>query len=230
MKADFSRLQFNLDKQYTRVLQQQGRVTLDSDWNEQVTLQADLDRKRLQDLIGLCGAPHGNPGFFIALDAGDLTISSGVIYVHGLRLELESPVKYRGEPRQPFLPDPTPRTDPGVSERVDLVYLCATERHMTYLEDDAIREVALGGPDTTTRVRTAWQVQVQEGVGLDRCEEDFSALMPAAVGDGLLTTATTPPSVDEDPCVTPTGSGYRGLENRLYRVEVHQGGRHQRHG
>ena len=228
MKADFSRLQFNLNKDYTRVLQQQGRVTLDADWNEHVTLQADLDHKRLIDLIGLCGVPHGNPGFEITAPASDPQISTGVIYVHGLRIQLDSPpdgsaIHYSS---QPYLPDPPALTDPGVA-RIDLVYLCARERHITYLEDDDIREVALGGPDTTTRVQTVWQVRVLEPEGdavFERCEEDFSDLMPDPLGGGLLTTSTTPPSVDENPCVTPTGSGYRGLENRLYRVEVHQGG------
>ena len=59
MKADYSRLRFNLNKGYTRVLQQQGRVALGADWNEHVSIQADLDRKRLQDVIGHCGAPYG---------------------------------------------------------------------------------------------------------------------------------------------------------------------------
>ena len=39
------------------------------------------------------------------------------------------------------------------------------ERHVTALEDEAIREVALGpqGPDTTTRVKIVWHGQDGEG-------------------------------------------------------------------
>jgi len=38
MKGDFSRLRFRPDKNYTSVLQQQGRVALDADANEQCAI------------------------------------------------------------------------------------------------------------------------------------------------------------------------------------------------
>ncbi len=41
---------------------------------------------------------------------------------------------------------------------------------------------------------------------------------------GQLNARTSPAPPDDDPCCTiPPGAGYRGLENQLYRVEVHQG-------
>lgn len=40
-----------------------------------------------------------------------------------------------------------------------LVYLDLWERHITYIEDDNIREVALAGPDTATRAKLVWQVK-----------------------------------------------------------------------
>lgn len=227
MKADYSRFRFNLNKGYSRVLQQQGRVTLDADWNEQVSIQADLDRKRLQDVVGHSGVPYGDPGFLVSIDdagsALNLDLSAGTIYVAGHRIHLDDSGKYNP---QPFLPDPPAISDPGESNRVDLVYLCVRERHVTYLEDETIREVALGGPDTTTRVQSIWQVSVKEGVSLADCEEDADAIMAeAGVGAGALTTIEdSTVSADDNPCVTPADSGYRGLENRLYRVEVHAGG------
>ncbi|MBA3493950.1 MAG: hypothetical protein H0T87_07525, partial [Gammaproteobacteria bacterium] len=48
-----------------------------------------------------------------------------------------------------------------------LVYLDVWERHLTYIEDDLIREVALGGPDTATRAKIVWQVKVLKGVSMD---------------------------------------------------------------
>jgi hypothetical protein len=33
------------------------------------------------------------------------------------------------------------------------------ERHVTWIEDDSIREPALGGPDTCTRAKVTWQVK-----------------------------------------------------------------------
>ena len=40
-----------------------------------------------------------------------------------------------------------------------LVYLDVWQRHVTVLDDRLLREVALGGPDTTTRIKTVWQVK-----------------------------------------------------------------------
>ena len=42
------------------------------------------------------------------------------------------------------------------------VYLDVWERHVTYLDDDRIREVALGGPDTATRAKVVWQVKIMQ--------------------------------------------------------------------
>jgi hypothetical protein len=36
------------------------------------------------------------------------------------------------------------------------------ERHITTVEDDSIREKALGGPDTATRTKVVWQVKLME--------------------------------------------------------------------
>ncbi|NCC30740.1 MAG: hypothetical protein EOM24_01805, partial [Chloroflexia bacterium] len=164
MKADYSRIRFNLDKNYSRVLQQQGRVMLDADWNEHVSIQADLDHKRLIDLVGACGVPDGNANadanFRITEGASltDLKIAPGIIYVAGHRVELKEEETYS---KQPFFPEPPALTEPenSAEQRIDLVYLCVRERHITYLEDETIREIALGGPDTTTRVQTIWQVR-----------------------------------------------------------------------
>ena len=42
-----------------------------------------------------------------------------------------------------------------------IIYLDAWEHHVTHLENDHIREVALGGPDTATRAQVVWQVRVE---------------------------------------------------------------------
>ena len=111
MKGDFTRDTFRQRKHYSSVRMQQGRVQLDSDWNEQVDIQAHLQRTEAIDVIGRCGVPvHGAgfgtdaaPGFSIGvvpdapaartggLAAGqDLSISPGRIYVDGILCELES--------------------------------------------------------------------------------------------------------------------------------------------
>src|SRR5881227_3362192 len=66
MKGDFSRLNlFDPLTQYTRVMQQQGRVQLDADWNEQADILLHYLRTLAADLIGPFGAPanpDGTPG------------------------------------------------------------------------------------------------------------------------------------------------------------------------
>ena len=56
-RGDFTRDTFNPDHQFSRVLMQQGRVQLDADWNEQVSIMTHYLRNLASDLIG----PHGAP-------------------------------------------------------------------------------------------------------------------------------------------------------------------------
>ncbi len=215
MKGDFTRFTYDPAKRYTRVLKQQGRVDLDADWNELNDILDGLDRTTRIDVIGECGAPIANPGFVIGLNGAgtDLTISQGRFYAHGLLLELPAPgTTYL---TQPLLPNP-PALNP-VDGNVDAVFLDVWERHITAVEDPSIREVALGGPDTTTRVQTIFQVRITQDVGAVTCD---TMPFPAASG-GLMLASVVPVPPSDDLCAIAPLGGYRGLENRLYRVEVH---------
>ena len=53
-----------------------------------------------------------------------------------------------------FPPPPLPAAGDAV------VYLDVWEREVTYVEDPALLDVALGGADTATRRQTVWQVRV----------------------------------------------------------------------
>lgn len=70
MKGDFSRFTFERDKQYSGVFMQQGRVQLDSDWNEAVDIDTYHREMALHDLVGPCGAPAHNPGFEVLVRQG----------------------------------------------------------------------------------------------------------------------------------------------------------------
>ena len=58
MKADITRRSFRADKHYSRTVQQQGRVPLDADWNEQLEIQAHRDTAEANDVIGAVGVYH----------------------------------------------------------------------------------------------------------------------------------------------------------------------------
>ena len=114
-------------------------------------------------------------------------------------------------------------------------YLDVWERHISYIEDDSIREVALGGPDTATRAKVVWQVKLAPPCGstsnagnIDgsaRCcsAEEISLLFQPAEPARLKARARM--AVDAtDPCIIAPDARYRGAENQLYRVEIHSGG------
>ena len=58
MKGDFTRFSYNPQRRYSRVLKQQGRVDLDSDWNEAVEIFTQLERSEARDVIGRSGVPE----------------------------------------------------------------------------------------------------------------------------------------------------------------------------
>ncbi|MBA2712759.1 MAG: hypothetical protein H0U55_04275, partial [Rubrobacteraceae bacterium] len=220
MKGDFSSLRNGHSRHYTGVLKQQGRVDLDADWNEYVGIQEYLHNTVEKDVIGACGVPKHGGGFHVGWDAGakDLTISSGRIYVDGILCELDNETSYLSQPDFPGRPE----LDPAEG-RTDLIYLDLWQRHVTAVEDPEIREKALGGPDTTTRLQTVCQIKSfrVEDRGDAGCADEIQGWPPAT--GGCLSTREDPAQPSNDPCLIAPGGGYRGLENRLYRVEVHRG-------
>jgi Family of unknown function (DUF6519)/Right handed beta helix region len=225
MSGDYTRFTFDPLKRYSGVRMQQGRVQLDSDWNEEI----DILRRRLRttslDIMGPLGVPYtvSPNAFSIGLIAGppaDLSIGPGRLYVDGIQIEAfgADGATYNHQPFFPpqlagFPPPALPTTGDAV------VYLDVWQREVTYIEDPALLDVALGGADTTTRLQTVWQLRVDPMQG---------AACGVPVGEaksaGRLTTRAIAPPAPDDPCILPPASGYRGLENRLYRIEVHTGG------
>jgi len=103
------------------------------------------------------------------------------------------------------------------------VYLDVWERAITYAEDDSIREVALGGPDTAARSKVVWQVKWQPATtnsdGLWQCST------PTPVPSrGWLQAMAKQNSVSTDPCIINPNAAYTGPENQLYRVEINRAG------
>ncbi|HEY4574428.1 MAG TPA: DUF6519 domain-containing protein [Thermoanaerobaculia bacterium] len=228
MKGDFTRSTWNPTKRYSGVRQQQGRVQTDADWNEQVDIGTYLRETSLGDLIGRCGAPRTGGGFKVGLngDATDLTLSAGRLYVDGILCELAPDTTYTAQ---------LAGLDPALSAALKpalpaatgtcFVYADVWQRHVTALEDPAIRETALGGPDTATRTQTFWQVKLLPVDAGSHCLSTPRAWLSAtAAPTGKLRARTHPGEPPTEPCIVPANAGYTRLENQLYRVEVHQEG------
>ena len=86
-------------------------------------------------------------------------------------------------------------------------YLEVWQREVSATEDESLLEPALGGADTSTRLVTVSQVRLARVAGdVRRREPDWA--VPTDTSDATLA----------------VGGGYVGTDNRLYRVEIHDGG------
>lgn len=233
MKGDFSRYTFDPTKGFTQVLRQQGRVDVDADWNEQQAIHSYLDRTTRGDLIGPAGAPIENAGFSIELDDGALRIGAGHFYVQGQFVELGQATLLADQPYlagvYPFHDtDGTPIEDP-VSGRY-VFFLETWDYHITAVEDPSLKEPALGasGPDTTTRLKTAWRVRALR-LGDTSSDVHCETSTPAWTSlitppDGTLAARARAEPAATNLCVLPETAGYQSLDHRHYYVEVHDAG------
>lgn len=166
-RGDFTRDTYTPQKQFLRVLMQQGRVQLDADFNEQVSILLHYLQTLATDLIGPHGGPANNAGFAIApvLDNSqleNLVISEGRYYVEGLLCEnTQNNASYE---HQPYLSIHGEYEYPKLPF---LVYLDIWERHIDSIQDadstqSSIRESALNGVDTAARSQVIWQVKLTQ--------------------------------------------------------------------
>lgn len=162
MKSDITRDTFRPTKHFSRVISQQGRVTLDADTNEQTSILLHYLRTLATDLIGPYGAPLMRPGFKLVSNPDGLFIAPGRYYVDGILVENDGACLYTDQPYYvPPADDALAKiiTSNANADASFWVYLDVWERHVTSVEDASISEPALGGPDTCSRAQVAWQVK-----------------------------------------------------------------------
>ncbi|MET0309923.1 MAG: DUF6519 domain-containing protein [Sphingomonas sp.] len=247
MKGDFSRDTYHAGSHYSRVMMQQGRVQLDSDWNEQTAILLGYMRALTRDVFGPAAGPAAECGFqivtsesrdslskevaaqvdaFLKSEKGDLgdddmLILPGRYYVGGLPVEAGDPIRYRAQSGFPFGEAPVD----SLRQRNWLAYLDVWEEYVSADQDPAIRDVALGGIDTCGRARIRWQVRLLLDIK-DRSE--FDAL--TATGTGRLRARANPTEDADELCSITPDARYRGAENQLYRVEIQTGGKAEEKG
>jgi hypothetical protein len=247
---DNSRFTFNPRNDYTGVVMQQGRVQLDSDWNEWL---AELTR-RIQagtlDILGRAVYPATTPHAFeiTASSSGGkntLLIGPGRMYVDGLLAENHGdPAAAQWDPalgemsdapqpslasstigaidytQQPYMP---PNTALPSGNGPFLAYLDVWIRPVDYINDSDLIDPAVG-VDSTGRLQTVWQVRLKDLSNSPgaTCDSPIEG-WPPAPSAGLLSTGTTP-TAPSGPCCLTSGAAYTGLENQFYRVEIHLAG------
>ncbi|MEO1515433.1 MAG: DUF6519 domain-containing protein [Bacteroidota bacterium] len=245
---DISRVSFDPKKRYVGVRRQQGRVQTDFDHNEDERLKNEERRKSRRHIIGPYGSPdHGFRCENLRLAADgrfDFDIQAGHLYLGGLALrmdplaqgpplQLESYRRQRDWLQQTAAQSRVPLLPAG-GERYDLVYLEAWQQSVSAVEDNELLEPALGGPDTTTRIRNMRRVQVQEDVGTADCLEAWEAFRQSwqarqlgviddeflAATDATLTVSYSNAGLPRDLCSPSVLGGYLGAENQAIRVQL----------
>ena len=253
MSFDTSRFTFDPRKDYAGVVMEQGRVQTDADWNEWLAEVSRRIQAGTLDTMGHAVYPATTPYAF-QIRAGSsgatntMLIGVGRMYVDGLLVE------NHGDPASAVWdtalaelsntpqPPPTPPLPLDATNAIDftaqpyapaasiptgagsyLAYLDVWRRPVTFIEDPSLVDSAIG-VDTTGRVQTAWQVKlmpVPQGATWSCATPDSDIPWPASAGQLSTATITSGPS---GPCCLTTGSGYTGVENQFYRVEIHNPG------
>jgi hypothetical protein len=241
MKGDFSRLSFDRRRQFSAVLLQQGRVLTDADFNEQAALQQDFLRRFVVDLVGTRW--RVGDGFALtAAGANDFAIAPGRFYLGGLLCANDAACTWRTQPMPPRPPDDV--LAPGVA------YVEAWERAVSAAEDPSLLEPALGGTDTSVRSQIVWQVRLLTRDTLKSLVAPLTTALKsrAASGDvaarmALKSVAAAAKVLFGNPGTgraadalfdlldsarprlrVRTQDGYRGQDNRFYRIEIHDPG------
>ncbi len=234
MHGDFSSVTFDSLDRFSAVVALQGRISVEADQNEQTAIVQHYLRTLVTDLLGAHAWPTENAGFDItpvpAADVG-LKISKGRCYVDGMLVENPGEVSFFDQPDARFAPSQhaLPKTFPYFA------YLEVCERLVTFVEQPSIRDVALGvgGPDSSARSKVVWQVRYKDQLPGDVPTDVDGALgwwadnvAPALLDErsGQLTAAVSAGKEDEL-CALAPDAGFRGIENQLYRVEIHESGR-----
>lgn len=243
MSFDTSRFTFNPWNDYSGVVMEQGRVQLDSDWNEWLAQLLRRIQAGTLDILGQAVYPATTPFAFqitVTTDASGVNhvnIGPGRMYVDGLLAENHGAqstaawdpalAELSGSP-QPAGASPTGTIDftaqpyyPGAAlpegSGPFLAYLDVWTRPVTYLEDANLVDPAVN-VDTTGRLQTVWQVKLAAVQGATCASTPWAGPSIGQLTNGYARSGAS------GPCCLTSGANYTGLENQFYRVEIHQPG------
>ncbi|MBV8972491.1 MAG: hypothetical protein JO290_09400, partial [Sphingomonadaceae bacterium] len=226
MASDRARISYDPTRAYRGVIAQQGRVTLEADLNEESAIARETLRLETIDIVGPAGTPDDGYKVAGAPTPAQVTVGAGTYYLGGWRLSLDAPVALGQQPE--WLDAPAL---PGATNA--LVALLVTEQSVCAVEDQALREVALGGPDTGARDRLVQRFPLIPIQG-DTCETAAAIVAKELVAEGItidpasfellsdarLSVGFVPDPAPADPCTPAAAGGYLGADNQLIHVTV----------
>ena len=235
MGSDRARVSYDPGRHWQAVISQQGRVTLEADANEATAIAAEHERGHLVDVVGPAGVPLGAPGtpggYSVSAVAassgsytGDLALTPGTLYVGGERMVLDETITYGNQPDwldtgdSLWRPVSLPTVTAGATFN-ELVYLLLRGQEVGAVEDPALLDVALGGPDTAGRSRIVQRVVRQP---TSQTSELSPLQDPSLVSEwASLGLSVNPQTMRLSSSALLLMSGtYSGSENQLIRVQI----------
>jgi|GEM_PF-2107439 len=226
MATDVARLSYDPARGYRGVVPQQGRVSLEAEQNEQRVLDTEERRLALLDVIGPAGTPDN--GYAVSGGTGyEIVVGGGTMYVGGWRLSLDDDL---GDYHQPDWLD---RGRGWKESGREHVVLMVTDTDVTAVEDPALYEVALGGPDSSARTKLLQRI-VRLPTDGPTCAEaldddrrlwtrqglHFDPATMALTSSSRLQVSWEGDPEPANPCEPSSTGGYLGAENQLVRVQI----------
>src|ERR1044071_7098202 len=156
------------------------------------------------------------------------------MYVGGERVFAPNPIVYSNQPEWlDRSSDPDWVDMANRNPQREEIFLLLREQEVSAVEDETLREVALGGPDTAQRTRLIQHI-VRIDTNAFNCEDARPSLAQHFAPQGLtpdysimrLKPASTlkvsfpPPPLPPDPCEPAAAGGYLGADNQLIRVQI----------
>jgi hypothetical protein len=241
MKGDFSHRELDPRNNVIGVLQQQGRVLLDRDWNDQTHLTTHWEDQAGRDIIGpdVAAVPSNDQDRFAVTgatlvdDRVELQVTPGRIWADGIVCYLpgEAPVTRVADYFQPPIQDPAADVgtiDDGVRDAV-ILEVSREELNAFQLPEQLafpppneleLLEPALGGPDTTERIQTRIAFKLFRLAAGEDCMSIRDQLDDDPDDKGHLTVQLQPTDEIPGDCPVVLGGGYTGFEHFLYRIEI----------
>jgi Family of unknown function (DUF6519) len=247
MSSDRTRISYDKDRQYRSVVAQQGRAILESDWNESQVIASEETRAEALDFVGSNGTPDN--GYEIAANNPnvpfDFSIKKGTMYVGGTALNED--IAYSEQDKKLDWLDRDPESFPAwvnpanlanANLTTEFIYLYLQEQEISTVEDSALKEIALGGPDTTQRTRLIQKI-VRLGVQANDYDTALDIAKEAWEKQGLtfdertmrlesktkLKVSYEPPTIPPDLCEPEARGGYLDAKNQLIRVKISASGK-----
>ena len=226
MKGDFSKLDFHPSANFTGVLHQQGRALLDQDWNASSTINRFRRQLQGRDAIGahVAAVPAELRDSFRVTQAAvngsdiDITLEPGRVWVDGMAL-LVPGESSSTRPAAYFTP-PVQATPPAPATGKDAVILEIRQEALNGFQDpQTLIEPALGGVDTTERIRLCHSLRLLRLTEGDECSNLVDKLADDFNAKGKLTVTPADTLAISGDCPVALGGGYTGFEHYLYRIE-----------